>query len=121
MTLALRVLAPRGSDPQRLTVLRLGLVLLLDCAHRNVTGLVDVFETAGLVVRAPHPTDRRARPVTLTPTGAQQATAWEADPNRAFAMVFAGLAEGELGTSDKVLEQVLTRLRPGEPRPGGTT
>lgn len=36
---------------------------------RNVTGLVDGLVASGHVVREPHPTDRRAVLVTLTPVG----------------------------------------------------
>ncbi len=36
---------------------------------RNVTGLVDGLVASGHVVREPHPTDRRAVLVTLTPAG----------------------------------------------------
>src|SRR5512133_1852278 len=37
----------------------------LKCTPRNVTGLVDALEAAGLVTRKPHPTDRRATLATL--------------------------------------------------------
>jgi DNA-binding MarR family transcriptional regulator len=46
---------------------------------RNVTGLVDALEADGLVVRAPHPTDRRATLVTLTRRGDESAAAMAAD------------------------------------------
>jgi DNA-binding MarR family transcriptional regulator len=88
---------------------------MLDCTPRNVTGLVDMLETTGFVVRAPHPTDRRARLVTLTATGVELATAWGSDRNREFAQVFAGISGAELGTFDGVLERVLTKLRPSVP------
>jgi DNA-binding MarR family transcriptional regulator len=45
----------------------------LRCTPRNVTGLVDALEAAGLVERRAHPTDRRATLVTLTYAGAQMA------------------------------------------------
>jgi DNA-binding MarR family transcriptional regulator len=85
---------------------------MLDCTPRNVTGLVDVLETAGFVLRAPHPTDRRARLITLTARGVELSDAWGTDRNREFAQVFAGLPDAELATFDKVLEHVLTNLRP---------
>jgi DNA-binding MarR family transcriptional regulator len=42
---------------------------VLRCTPRNVTDLVDTLEASGLVVREPHPTDRRATLVTLTRHG----------------------------------------------------
>jgi DNA-binding MarR family transcriptional regulator len=73
----------------------------------------DVLETAGFVRRAPHPTDRRARLVTLTARGKDLGAAWGTDRNREFSQVFAGLPDAELAIFDKVLEQVLTNLRTG--------
>ena len=43
----------------------------LEVSPRNITGLVDALEAAGYVARAPHPTDRRAVLVSLTPSAAQ--------------------------------------------------
>jgi DNA-binding MarR family transcriptional regulator len=41
----------------------------LGVTPRNVTGLVDALQASGYVVRAVHPTDRRAILVTLTAVG----------------------------------------------------
>jgi DNA-binding MarR family transcriptional regulator len=41
----------------------------LKCTPRHVTTLIDTLQTAGLVHRTPHPTDRRATLVTLTDHG----------------------------------------------------
>ena len=46
---------------------------------RNVTGLVDALEGAGFVTRSPHPTDRRATVVSLTPQGTNLVTDWHHD------------------------------------------
>ena len=43
----------------------------LGVTPRTVTGLVDGLEAAGLVVRQPHPTDRRSSLVTFTEAGAR--------------------------------------------------
>ena len=43
----------------------------LGVTARNVTALVDALEDEGLVRRVPHPTDRRATVVELTPAGAE--------------------------------------------------
>lgn len=45
------------------------LAAALEVSPRNVTGLVDGLESSGFVVRAPHPTDRRATLVSLTELG----------------------------------------------------
>jgi DNA-binding MarR family transcriptional regulator len=38
----------------------------------NVTGVTDQLEAVGLVTRSPHPSDRRAFSVQLTPAGRRQ-------------------------------------------------
>lgn len=45
----------------------------LGITARNMTAMVDALEQAGLVVRRPHPTDRRATLIELTPEGADVA------------------------------------------------
>jgi DNA-binding MarR family transcriptional regulator len=45
----------------------------LGVSPRNMTAMVDALEDAELVVRRPHPTDRRATLVELSPAGARQA------------------------------------------------
>ncbi|MGR0320516.1 MarR family winged helix-turn-helix transcriptional regulator [Agromyces sp. ZXT2-3] len=43
----------------------------LEVSPRNITGLVDALEAAGYVTREPHPGDRRAFLVSLTPSAAE--------------------------------------------------
>jgi DNA-binding MarR family transcriptional regulator len=45
----------------------------LGVSPRNMTAMVDALENAQLVVRRPHPTDRRATLVELSPAGAREA------------------------------------------------
>ena len=45
----------------------------LGVSPRNMTALVDALEDAELVVRRPHPTDRRATLVELSAAGTRQA------------------------------------------------
>lgn len=45
----------------------------LGATPRNMTAIVDSLEQAGLVVRRPHPTDRRATLIDLSPQGARAA------------------------------------------------
>ncbi|MFC3687933.1 MarR family winged helix-turn-helix transcriptional regulator [Aquipuribacter hungaricus] len=58
------------------------LATALGVTPRTVTGLVDALEASGHVVRAAHPTDRRASVVTLTSAGeafAERLVAMHAD------------------------------------------
>ncbi|MEC4020277.1 MarR family winged helix-turn-helix transcriptional regulator [Streptomyces sp. H27-D2] len=43
----------------------------MTCEPSNATFVVDRLESQGLVVREPHPTDRRAKQLVLTPAGAE--------------------------------------------------
>jgi DNA-binding MarR family transcriptional regulator len=45
----------------------------LGVSPRNMTAMVDAMEDAQLVARRPHPTDRRATLVELSPAGAREA------------------------------------------------
>jgi DNA-binding MarR family transcriptional regulator len=58
----------------------------LGVSPRNMTAMVDALEEARLVVRRPHPTDRRATLVELSPAGAREA-------EQALAPRFDALAE----------------------------
>jgi DNA-binding MarR family transcriptional regulator len=64
----LYVLNNQGSLVQR------QLAQALRCTPRHVTTLVDTLQTADLVHRTPHPTDRRATVVALTDHGHDLAT-----------------------------------------------
>src|SRR5687768_14596787 len=77
-------LGPMGLTPARAHLLwelhhrgpshQQALATALDVSARNVTGLVDAVEAAGFAERRPHPRDRRATLVTLTPRGAEAMT-----------------------------------------------
>ena len=83
----------------------------LRCTPRNVTGLVDALEAAGLVSRGPHPTDRRATLVELTGQGRALASQWQADYLDFASRLFAGLDAGEVAGFVSALDRVLDRLR----------
>jgi DNA-binding MarR family transcriptional regulator len=85
---------------------------ILECTPRNVTGLVDALENAGLVARSRHPTDRRAVLVALTDGGESLAAGWSADREHGTAGLFAGSSSAEIATFAKVLDRVLSALRP---------
>jgi DNA-binding MarR family transcriptional regulator len=85
------------------------LARLLGCDNSYVTALVDTLESRGLVVRQPHPTDRRVKVIVLTAQGrqlAQRAQLADTSPPDAFA----SLSEAEIGT----LRDLLRRLDPAE-------
>jgi DNA-binding MarR family transcriptional regulator len=87
----------------------------------NVTGLLDALEAAGLVVREPHPTDRRASLVKLSSTGAAMAASWDEERDAFVAGLFAELPTPELEEFVSGLSRVVGRLRAAVPtRPGDT-
>jgi DNA-binding MarR family transcriptional regulator len=73
------------------------------------TLIVDSLEARGLVERAPHPSDRRCKLVTLTPAG-QQAAAHAAHIISQPPAGFTELTDAEL----TLLESLLTRVRGAE-------
>ena len=83
----------------------------LRCTPRNVTGLVDALESAGIAARNPHPSDRRATLVALTPQGEEMAAAWEAGYQALAAHLLAGIGRDDLGRLSAALDQVVSRLR----------
>ena len=88
----------------------------LGFSARNVTGLVDALVETGFVRRGPHPTDRRATLVSLTPRGRRVADGlaegrdelarqlFETMPQRTFAGFVAGL-DSVLATINELLEE----------------
>jgi DNA-binding MarR family transcriptional regulator len=82
----------------------------LRCTPRNVTGLVDALETAGLVERRAHPTDRRATLVTLTDAGAQIAASMDAGHWAMGRELFDDFSEGELRAFASGMGQILGRI-----------
>jgi len=88
----------------------------LRCTPRNVTGLLDALQSAGLAARGPHPTDRRATLVTLTDSGAAIAADWHAQYKQAGARIFGGVSHADLTTFVAVLDRVLGRLKDSTPQ-----
>lgn len=118
-----RGLAERGLTRARAELLwRLGqgeggmtqrdLSVVLQCTPRNVTGLVDALEAGGYVVRAPHPTDRRATVVTLSGRGAAAARSMGEEYARAADGIFADLSADEVEVFAVLLGRILARLAP---------
>ncbi|HKW58795.1 MAG TPA: MarR family transcriptional regulator [Candidatus Dormibacteraeota bacterium] len=78
---------------------------------RNITGLVDALEAAGLVARTAHPSDRRATLVTLTDKGTAAARGMRRDQDRFAQVLFNDVTPAELATFVKVVDRVLARIR----------
>lgn len=87
----------------------------LRCTPRNVTDLVDALETAGLVARGPHPTDRRATLVSLTDRGTAAAARMQAEYRQFAAELFRDVPPAELASFAKVVDHTLSRLRESGP------
>jgi DNA-binding MarR family transcriptional regulator len=92
----------------------------LRCTPRNVTGLVDALQSAGLVTREAHPTDRRATLVHLTRQGMSAAAAWQAHYQRVARQIFSDLNATDLAQLAAILDHVLAQLREGATRPSAT-
>jgi DNA-binding MarR family transcriptional regulator len=69
----------------------------LGLSARNMTAMVDALEDAGLAQRRPHPNDRRATLVELTPTGIGAATSALEPGLQAIGRVFDALTPAEQG------------------------
>jgi DNA-binding MarR family transcriptional regulator len=78
----------------------------------TMVALIDELERAGLAKRRPHPKDRRAREVVITPKGRRtvdrgRALAWEVEDD-----VLQGLASAERRQLLKLLRQALSSAPP---------
>jgi len=82
----------------------------------NVTGITDMLEREGLVVRTPDPADRRAFRVRLTPAGRRAFRAMAAEHERWIVEAFAGLSERELAGLASLLSKLKTHVRGRELR-----
>ncbi len=83
----------------------------LGVTPRNVTALVDALEEEGLVRRSPHPTDRRATVVEMTPRGARACSERYEEHPAAVAEVFDVLSEEEQGELLRLLGVLQGALR----------
>ena len=95
----------RGPSTQRVLADALGVTA------RNITGLVDGLEATGFVTREPHPSDRRATLVTLTPRGAELMAEMKQGQEEFARLLFADLSPRQASTLGKGLDHVLDRLR----------
>ncbi len=122
--------ALRESGP----VLMRGLSDALNVSPRTVTGLVDALEADGWVTRGPHPGDRRATIVSLTPAAEDVLARLDASYRALAADLVGDIPEADLARCRAVVRVLGDRLdaavsrriaefgpavvRPGRPRPG---
>ncbi len=83
----------------------------LGVTKRNVTALVDALEEEGLVVRRPHPTDRRATVIALTGRGSETMDRMYDEHRAAVAELFVGLSEEEQRELIRLLGQLRAALK----------
>lgn len=83
----------------------------LGVTPRNITGLVDAVEAAGLVVRRPHPEDRRAILVSFTPRGERLTARMARDKEQLAAALFGSMTTAELDAFSASMDEVLNRLK----------
>ncbi|WP_327290437.1 MarR family winged helix-turn-helix transcriptional regulator [Streptomyces sp. NBC_01198] len=108
----LRLLRALATAAEPLRMRDLGDVL--NVAARTVTSLVDALEREGLVVRLPHPTDRRAYLLALTDRGRTTHAKAEEIDRAALALATGSLSAGQRG----VLLELLAVLRESLPEAG---
>ncbi len=90
----------------------------LRVSPRNITGLVDGLEASGLVVRRPHPTDRRATLVGFTDDGARLAAEMARGQVELATGLFGPLTESEVGAVQHAARR-RHRSAQGDDRGGG--
>jgi DNA-binding MarR family transcriptional regulator len=78
----------------------------LGVTPRRVTGLIDALEGDGLVVRAPHPSDRRATVISLTEKGHATVAAIDAERRAWAEVLFDGVPAGDLATFLAIVERL---------------
>jgi DNA-binding MarR family transcriptional regulator len=115
-------------EPHRLHPRAFGVLLALDATDApsqqqlsrslgipasRVVALVDDLQAAGLVVRRPHPSDRRIYAVSLTPEGAQALEAAAASALVLEEQLTAGLDQQERAQLADLLQRVAAHLDDG--------
>ena len=83
-------------------------VLRVDLTSGSITTAIDRLEQRGLVARAAHASDRRARVVHLTPTGKTRITHVFATHKEAMDRAAHGLSKAERGTLIELLKKLGT-------------
>ncbi|WP_295645502.1 MarR family transcriptional regulator [uncultured Methylibium sp.] len=107
------LMAQLERQPEGLTMRELSQRLMV--TGGNVTGITDQLESEGLVVRAPHPTDRRAFSVQLTPTGRKLFRRMATTHERWVVELFAGWTPEQKAAMHEQLAVLKQHLAQGSP------
>jgi len=83
----------------------------LGASPRNMTALVDALEDASLVVRRPHPTDRRATLIELSAAGVREAEQSLGDQLDALSAIFAELSAAEREQFSAAMTKLLQAMK----------
>ena len=86
----------------------------LGVSPRNMTAIVDALEDAHLVVRRPHPTDRRATLIELSPEGVREAEQDLGPRLDAMSEIFTGLSAAEREQFSAALTKIMQAMRDRE-------
>jgi DNA-binding MarR family transcriptional regulator len=87
----------------------------LGATPRNMTAIIDAMEEAGLVVRRPHPTDRRATLIELSPDGARAAAQAIGPQLDTIAEIFTDLTPAEREQFSAIVAKLLRAMKDREP------
>lgn len=79
------------------------LASILEVTPRNVTTLIDGLEASGFVLREPHPKDRRAFMLVLTPAGRAIVDKLQADMAQFARLLFGEIGQEELESFTRIL------------------
>jgi DNA-binding MarR family transcriptional regulator len=90
-------------------------------SSRNVTGLVDTLERAGMVTRAPDPEDRRSVLVSITDAGAGWVEEFRVPARMAMAAIFHGFSAEEVNRLRDLCLRVVVNQRAVAERMGVST
>lgn len=82
----------------------------LGISPRTVTGLVDALEADGWVTRSPHPTDRRATVISLTPAADQALARLDEGWQGLARSMLADVPEAELDQCRAIIGRIEARL-----------
>jgi DNA-binding MarR family transcriptional regulator len=113
------LLAQLEREPQGLTMGELSQRLMV--TGGNITGITDQLEAEELVRRAPHPTDRRAWVVQLTPTGRRQFRRMAAVHEQWVIELLSGWTAEEKGQVYDLLEGLKRHLAGVDAAPASTS
>lgn len=83
----------------------------LGATPRNMTAIVDALEDAQLVVRRPHPTDRRATLIELSPEGVREAEEGLGPRFDVISEIFANLSAAERDQFSAVMTKLMRAMR----------